>query len=156
VKDLSTNRRHLGKYHAPQYRRWATKNDFESRLEADVKARKAEAAEANKLEQQTLDPHLREKPERIVPYSDAVFRDAAIEWLIATDQPLGALEHPKFIEMINIAARATNGVKIPGRKSTRDEIMALFNQQLSSLRTRFRVSVQIFLIIRLIEMYGAE
>ncbi|KAJ7124248.1 hypothetical protein C8R44DRAFT_619822, partial [Mycena epipterygia] len=147
VKDLSSNRWHLATFHAPQYRKWATKNGFESRLEADVKARKAEATGPNKLEQQTLDPHLREKPERVIPYSDTVFRDAAIEWLIATDQPLGALEHPKFIEMINIAARATNGVKIPGRKSTREEIMALFNQQLDSLRTWFRVSVPIYFFL---------
>ncbi|KAJ7731335.1 hypothetical protein DFH07DRAFT_992045 [Mycena maculata] len=128
VKDLS---RHLGKYHAPQYHRWATKNDFESRLEANVKARKAEAAEANKLEQQTLNPHLREKPEHI--YNTL----GGFHSFLST-QPLGALEHPKFIEMINIVAQATNGVKIPSRKSTRDKIMALFNQQLSSLRTQFR------------------
>ncbi|KAF8876423.1 hypothetical protein BD779DRAFT_1449448, partial [Infundibulicybe gibba] len=49
---------------------------------------------------------------RTVPYSDQLFRDAAIEWLVSTDQPLAALEHPKFINMINIVARATNGVVI--------------------------------------------
>ena len=53
-------------------------------------ARKKAAADAEqakaKLHQQTLDPHLREKPERVVPYSDALFREAAVEWLIATDQ----------------------------------------------------------------------
>lgn len=27
-----------------------------------------------------------EKPEPVVPYSDALFRDAAIQWLVATDQ----------------------------------------------------------------------
>ncbi|KAG1822260.1 hypothetical protein EV424DRAFT_1274081, partial [Suillus variegatus] len=50
--------------------------------------------------------------ERIVPYVDSLFKQAAIEWLIATDQPIQAFEHPKFKEMIDVAAQATNGVKI--------------------------------------------
>ena len=35
-----------------------------------------------------LDPHLREKPqkERVIPYDDDLFRDAAIELLVSTDQ----------------------------------------------------------------------
>ena len=39
-------------------------------------------------DQSRLDPHLREKPQRevIIPYSDERFRDAAIEWLVSTDQ----------------------------------------------------------------------
>ncbi|KAK6995737.1 putative AC transposase [Favolaschia claudopus] len=86
ISDLSTNRRHMEAYHAPEYRKWCKDNTFESKLPADVKARKAEAAEAKVLEQQTLDPHLQKKPERVVRYSDKLFRDAAIEWLIATDQ----------------------------------------------------------------------
>jgi hypothetical protein len=46
-----------------------------------------EAAEAT-LKQSRLDGHLQEVPrkERIVPYTDALFREAAIEWLVATDQ----------------------------------------------------------------------
>lgn len=35
------------------------------------------------LENQTLDKHLKEK---VVPYLDRIFREAAIEWLVATDQ----------------------------------------------------------------------
>ncbi|KAJ7257844.1 hypothetical protein C8J57DRAFT_1074314 [Mycena rebaudengoi] len=94
-----------------------------------------------KLRQQTLDPHLQEKPEREVPYSDQLFRDAAIEWLIATDQPLDAMNHPKFKEMIDIAARSHNGVKIPGRKTTREEILRLFQRQMENLRVRLHVSL---------------
>ncbi|KAJ7181815.1 hypothetical protein C8R46DRAFT_885243, partial [Mycena filopes] len=142
VADLSTNRRHMATYHAPEYHKWAEENNFESRLEADVKARKAAAAEAQKLQQQTLDAHLRERPERVIPYSDQVFRDAALEWLIATDQPIAALEHPKFKEMINIASRATDGVKIPSRKNTREEIVKLFKKQLDHLRARLNVRVR--------------
>ena len=46
-----------------------------------------EAAEAT-LKQGRLDGHLQEIPrkEHTVPYTDALFREAAIEWLIATDQ----------------------------------------------------------------------
>ncbi|KAJ7852104.1 hypothetical protein B0H13DRAFT_1643581, partial [Mycena leptocephala] len=140
ISDLSTNRRHLATYHTPQYHAWTTKNNFESRLEADVKLRKAAAEEFIWLQQQTLDKHLREKPERVVPYSDKLFRDAALEWLIATVQPTRALEHLKFKEMINAASRATDGVKIPRGKVTRQGIIDLFKEQLSQLRTRFHVS----------------
>jgi hypothetical protein len=50
-----------------------------------VKARKAAEASA---QQSTLDEHLREKPpvERVIPYSDKLFREMGIEWLISTDQ----------------------------------------------------------------------
>ena len=40
--------------------------------------------DAHRMTQDTLDGHL--PSERVVPYSDKVFREAAIEWLIATDQ----------------------------------------------------------------------
>jgi len=38
--------------------------------------------------QQRLDPHLEEKRpvERVIPYTDDLFRNAAIEWLVSTDQ----------------------------------------------------------------------
>ncbi|KAJ7247539.1 hypothetical protein C8J57DRAFT_1080746 [Mycena rebaudengoi] len=99
------------------YRAWCKKNNFESKLEDDISARQKAVADAEeskgKLHQQTLDPHMRDKPERVVPDSDSAFRDAALEWLIANDQPIDAFNHPKFKEMINIASRAPNGVKIP-------------------------------------------
>ncbi|KAF8585306.1 hypothetical protein K439DRAFT_1234728, partial [Ramaria rubella] len=41
-----------------------------------------------------------------IPYSDERFKQAAMEWLIATDQPIQALEHPKFVEMIDVAPQA--------------------------------------------------
>ncbi|KAJ7476658.1 hypothetical protein FB451DRAFT_1033335, partial [Mycena latifolia] len=147
VADASTGRRHMGK-HAKVYRQWAKKNNFESKLEEDIQTRKKAAADAEeaakKLLQQTLDPHLRDKPARVVPYSDALFRDVALEWLIATDQPLDALNHPKFKEMIDVAARAKDGVKIPGRQASRDEIMALFQRQMDNLRMRIHVSPSVF------------
>ena len=54
-------------------------NGFTSKLPGDVAAEKKKAAQA----QQTIDVHM---TERIIPYSDQLFRKAAIEWLIATDQ----------------------------------------------------------------------
>ncbi|KAJ7089620.1 hypothetical protein C8R44DRAFT_648661 [Mycena epipterygia] len=54
--------------------------------------------------------------EVIIPYSDALFRQAAIEWLVATDQPVDAFEDPRFVNMINIASCTKNGVSIPGKK----------------------------------------
>jgi hypothetical protein len=38
--------------------------------------------------QQSLDSHLEEMPKResVVPYTDNLFRDVAIEWLVSTDQ----------------------------------------------------------------------
>ncbi|KAJ7834468.1 hypothetical protein B0H14DRAFT_2363802, partial [Mycena olivaceomarginata] len=90
------------------YQEWAKKNNFESRLPDDP-LRPAIAAKV-RLRQQSLDPHLRKKPDRLAPYTDDLFMEAALEWLIATDQansPVDALTHPKFKIMIDIAARAT-------------------------------------------------
>jgi len=49
-------------------------------------------------------------------------------------QPIQALEHPKFKEMIDITAKATNGVNIPGRKSTRAAIKQMFKDHLTTLK----------------------
>ncbi len=43
--------------------------------------------------------------------------------------------------MIDIAARATEGVNIPNRKATRREIIDMFKRNLTKLRTRLNVSV---------------
>ena len=56
------------------------------------------------------------------------------------DKVPGALNHPSFKNMIDIAARATHGVKIPGHKATRAHIISLFKQNLSNLRDRLKVS----------------
>jgi hypothetical protein len=54
-------------------------------LPKDAEKRRNDAASEK---QSRLDSHLREKPqkERVVPYHDDLFRDAAIEWLVSTDQ----------------------------------------------------------------------
>jgi hypothetical protein len=68
-----------GKYHD-----WAKRANFESKLPGDVKKRKAAAEQFTR----TLDRDLTERKltEHVLPYTDKNFRQAAIEWLVATDQ----------------------------------------------------------------------
>ena len=122
-----------------------------SKLPGDVKRRKEAAEEVIR----TLDPDLREKKIERISYSHKIFRRAAVEWLVATDQvsnsfflcimilifsqPIQALEHTKFKELIDIASRATNGVEIPRRKITRGEIIRLFKEHLTKLKTQLNV-----------------
>jgi hypothetical protein len=51
--------------------------------------------------QPRLDPHLREKPqkERTIPYTDELFCDAAIEWLVSTDQ----VHKANFLNLYNFS-----------------------------------------------------
>lgn len=56
-------------------------------------------------------------------------------------QPIQALEHPKFKELIGVASRAKNGVDIPGRKATRGEILRIFKDYITHLRAELKVSV---------------
>ncbi|KAJ6602898.1 hypothetical protein B0H10DRAFT_1822983 [Mycena sp. CBHHK59/15] len=91
--------------------------------------------------QPTLDVHLKDIPlkEVIITYSHELFREMPIEWLVATDQPIDALEHLKFVEMIEISARAKDGVRIPGRKSAREEILNTFQKRLDHLKAKLNV-----------------
>ncbi|KAJ3011030.1 hypothetical protein NUW54_g2304 [Trametes sanguinea] len=143
VAEVTTLRRHLQALHEGRYRNWAEKNDFESMLPKDTKARRERASEPT---QGRLDEHLVEKPvrERTVRYTDDVFRQAALEWLVATDQPLQALEHPSFRNMVQIAAQATEGVKIPNRKQTRQAIVDLFKKNMTALRKRLNPLTRTF------------
>jgi hypothetical protein len=54
-------------------------------------------------------------------------------------QPIQALEHPKFKEMIDVASHATNGVKIPGQKATWGEIKRMFKDHLVKLKAKLNV-----------------
>ena len=58
-----------------------------SQLPDDILRRKTEAEKMANA-QTTLDAHVQKVPpkEHIIPYSDELFKSAAIEWLIATDQ----------------------------------------------------------------------
>lgn len=147
-----------------KYNTWCEKNDFESKLPKVVQARKKAKAIQDRSKQLSLDPHLEERPKEIfIPYSDALFREAAIEWLIATDQvclltlflfcccsklrfePIQALDHPRFKRMIDIAACATKGVQIPNRKATRKHIIELFKKNLHNLHIKITVRVLLYI-----------
>ncbi|KAG2087847.1 hypothetical protein BD769DRAFT_1372795 [Suillus cothurnatus] len=112
-------------------------NTFTSKLLGDLAAKKKKAAHA----QQQIDVHLTEHKlsECTIPYTHNNFRKAANEWLVATDQPIQALEHPKFKEMIDVALCATQGVKIPGQKATCAEIIYVFKNHLTNLRKKLNV-----------------
>lgn len=55
-------------------------------------------------------------------------------------QPLRAFDHPKYQEMIAIAARSKNGVKIPNRKYTRKRVIDRFTDHLRWLKQHLNVS----------------
>ncbi|KIK73801.1 hypothetical protein PAXRUDRAFT_106502, partial [Paxillus rubicundulus Ve08.2h10] len=42
--------------------------------------------------------------EHVVPYSHKLFHEAAVEWVISTNQPLQSVKHPSFKKMINVAS----------------------------------------------------
>ena len=67
------------------YLNWMEQNNFQLMLPKDTCSRHDVAA-SNK--QTHLDSHLKEEPlkERAIVYSDNLFRNAAIEWLVSTDQ----------------------------------------------------------------------
>ncbi|KAE9384379.1 hypothetical protein BT96DRAFT_1098672, partial [Gymnopus androsaceus JB14] len=95
--------------------------------------------------QTVIDDHAVPLPrqEQVIPYSDELFQQAAIEWLIETDQYISLFQHlsiPGFGEIIGIAARATNSIKIPNCKVKHQSIITLFKKNLHDLQTRFVVS----------------
>ncbi|KAF8816667.1 hypothetical protein BYT27DRAFT_7005996, partial [Phlegmacium glaucopus] len=61
--------------------------------------------------QTSVDDHFKPMMAEETPtlYSDKIFKEAAIKWLIERNTP--AFKHPKFQKMVNIAARSTRGVK---------------------------------------------
>ncbi|KAF6759595.1 hypothetical protein DFP72DRAFT_806404 [Ephemerocybe angulata] len=157
VPDVSTLRRHLGSYHESKYRRWCSKNDFLSKLPKDIRAR-ATAAEAEADIQGTLDGHVKPIPPKptIIKYSDAIFQEAAEDWLIITNQPLDALSHPKFQYMVDVASRALDGVKIPEKKNMRASIIHRFQKNVQELRHKLNVRTPIHSLIRFFAYLGCR
>ena len=106
MNEATTLRRHVESYHKVNiqniinimranvclsqaaYDKWCGLNNFQSKLPKVVRECKNAALAADRAKQQSLDPHLtKEQPrEKMVPYSDDLFRDAAIQWLIETHQ----------------------------------------------------------------------
>ncbi|KAG2085776.1 uncharacterized protein F5147DRAFT_588786 [Suillus discolor] len=141
VSDTSMCRRHIAFRHSNNYRQWCKTNNFELMLPQDIKERKTVVAIAN-VQQTSLDGHLQEKPSTdiVVPYTNTIFREAAIGWLISTSQPIQAIDHLAFQKMIAVAAHAMSGVVLPNRNATRGEIMNLFKKQMTKLKECLNVS----------------
>ncbi|KAJ3990670.1 hypothetical protein F5050DRAFT_1534077, partial [Lentinula boryana] len=118
------------------YEKFCKDNRFASMLPSDRK----DALE-NKLSQSSLDDVVVKLDCKIpaVPYTEENFARAAFEWLVATDQPLWALQNKTFQKMIEIASRASSGVKIPSHKLTRQGIMDMFWEIMRSLKDRLHV-----------------
>ncbi|KAF5318361.1 hypothetical protein D9611_014218 [Ephemerocybe angulata] len=137
--EVTTLRRYLEAHHVRPYDKWCERTGFTTMLPKAVRARKDAASNAAANAQQTLNGHLVpiQPAPNVVKYSDALFQQAAEEWLIMTNQPIDALSHPKFHELIEVAARATDGVKIPERRAVRENIIRRFQQNVAELRKRF-------------------
>ncbi|KAI9453639.1 hypothetical protein F5148DRAFT_985456 [Russula earlei] len=133
---MTTLRQHMQSSHKAVYQKWAETNRFLSMLPKDAENRRKDAETNN---QSCLDPHPQEKPQNTIPYTDELFRNAAIEWLMSTNQPIQAFKHPSFQNMIHVASHVTNGVKIPNRCQTRQAIIDTFKWQLTALHDRLNV-----------------
>ena len=70
-----------------EYEKWAKSAGFVSMLPKDSAARK-EAEATTKLQQSRVDQHFEPmKPgDKPIPYSESAFREAALQWLVETDQ----------------------------------------------------------------------
>ncbi|KAI0682147.1 hypothetical protein BC835DRAFT_1300281, partial [Cytidiella melzeri] len=101
VNKASTLRRHLQSVHLAQYHQWAKEANFESKLPDDVKKCKKQNRKIE-AEQKTLDAHLQDmtKANQVVAYSDPAFCRAILEWIVITDQPISATEHPQYHTMM--------------------------------------------------------
>jgi hypothetical protein len=68
------------------YQKWCSEHAFLSMLPCDAKERKA-AEHVTTLQTQVNDHFAKAQPEdKPLPYTDELFKEAAIEWLIQTDQ----------------------------------------------------------------------
>jgi hypothetical protein len=82
---LSFNVIFIQLYLEGDYLKWAKNNNFVSMLPKDAKRRREEAATD---QQSSINSHLKPRVpnERVIQYTDALFREAATQWLIDTDQ----------------------------------------------------------------------
>ncbi|KAG1842635.1 hypothetical protein DFJ58DRAFT_665775 [Suillus subalutaceus] len=117
---------------------------FTSMLLRDMKCHKLDAVAES---QARLNAHLSEKKPKdcVVPYSDALFQEAAIQWLIETDQIyhfyLSSIQKHAYL------CEATNEVKIPGQRQIWRAIIALFKCNLTNLRNWLLVCIPIHVLL---------
>ncbi|KAI0293023.1 hypothetical protein B0F90DRAFT_1582275, partial [Multifurca ochricompacta] len=115
---------------------WCKSTGFLSMLPEDANARRKEVLE-KEMEQTQVDKHFHpvDPDSKPLPYTDDRYiKEAAIQWLIETDQSISAFEHPSFQHMIHLASRATRSIKIPNRKQMHDKIITLFKMQMTKLK----------------------
>ncbi|KAH0825728.1 hypothetical protein J3R83DRAFT_9932 [Lanmaoa asiatica] len=133
VDQTTTLRRHQQAAHEETYRKWAAENGFTSMLPMDTKCRREEEARQRDTtssgtsisRQPSLDSHL-VPAGAIIQFSDSAFCNAAIEWLVATDQPIHCMEHPTFQKLLDIVSRAPNKIKVPSHTTMCELIIKKF------------------------------
>jgi hypothetical protein len=132
VAELLTLWWHLESAHRAEYLKWVKENSFISMLPKD---RKAQKSNEKTSQQSQLNSHLQPmvSNEKVPDYSDMWFHNAAIQWLVNTNQPIAALKHPSFQHIINVAVRTTNGVKILSQKTTQEAIINSLEEQMVKL-----------------------
>ncbi|KAI6127205.1 hypothetical protein F5141DRAFT_974791, partial [Pisolithus sp. B1] len=94
------------------YLKWSAANGFMLMLPNDMKQQCKDAVSSAwsvLRRQSSLEGHLVERGP-IVQFSESAFHEATISWLIETDQPIHALQHPSFGRMVEIASHARNGI----------------------------------------------
>ena len=79
-------------------------------LPKDARRRRDAAAD----EQTRLDSHLKDLPVKVnvIPYTDDLFRNVAIEWLVSTDQVGGLCQDRSTLPMLNSTV-ANSGISAP-------------------------------------------
>jgi len=108
VAEISTLRRHLESYHKAEYLQWAEANGFTSMLPKDAKQRmnKPSGSKQGRLDSYIQPTSVKEEA---TGYSDKLFHEALVRWIVETDQPLSVVENPYFKNMIHAASScATN------------------------------------------------
>ncbi|KAH8983920.1 hypothetical protein EDB92DRAFT_1803497, partial [Lactarius akahatsu] len=125
------------------YRKWCEENKFDSMLPNDTKQRRQAAIDKSvKTLQSAFTNHFKPEnaAEKPIAYSENVFTCAAIKWLVDADLPLQVFNRPSFKRMIDLAACANHGVKLPSPGQTRGRVIKMFKQQMFLLKERLNAS----------------
>ena len=116
-------------------------------LPDDTKQHREAASDSSLLCTQTkISNHFPEA--KVIPYSDQVFQDTSIQWLIHTNQvcflitswqvdvdalllqPIQVFSNLGFKKMLSITSQATKGVSLPCAKMTWAHIIKMFKKKM--------------------------
>ncbi|KAF8572545.1 hypothetical protein K439DRAFT_1317798, partial [Ramaria rubella] len=116
VDEVTTLQWHIEANHQGAHGKWVpetpgTENKLPKHLNLE-QLRMEGTRVTNDLPQSALTDHFGPAPPAgiVIPYSDERFKQASEGWFWGDLMPIQALEHPKFVEMIDVAAWAKNGV----------------------------------------------